>query len=175
MYEGKLVRLRASRVEDAETAAEWLNDLETARLLSVHAPQPRALDEVRARLQTPDKNHFAVETLDGRLIGTCSAFEIDARDRRCMIGWKIGARGMRGKGYGSDMIRVFLRYLFHERNLMRVDLGVFAFNESAVHLYEKLGFVREGTLRDDILSRGRYWDTYLYSMLRREYDALYGS
>ena len=87
----------------------------------------------------------------------------------------IGDPEMRGKGYGSDMIRVLLQYLFRERNMERVELTVFSYNKAGVHLYEKLGFVREGALRDHVYTMCRYHDEYVYAMLRREYEALYGA
>lgn len=175
MYEGDLVRLRALCAEDAERYVNWLNDIGTMRLSSSGAPRPRSLEEVREQCKRPDGNRFAVETLDGRLIGMCNAFEIEDRNRSCKVGWQIGDPTARGKGYGSDMIRVFLGYLFRERNMERVELGVFAFNASAARLYEKLGFVREGALRDQVLAAGRRWDMHMYGMLRREYEARYGA
>ena len=91
-----------------------------------------------------------------------------------MAGWFIGDPAMRGKGYGSDMILTFLKYLFEERNMDRVALTVNGYNAGAIRLYERLGFVREGVLRENVYTLGRFHDEYVYAMLRREYDALYG-
>jgi len=174
MYEGKRVRLRGFRAEDAEACARWLNDLETMQLVGGGAQEPRTAEESAAWMKRPGQNRFMVETLDGRLIGTCVFKDADERNRHCTLGWFIGEKDARGQGSGSDMIRVLLRYAFEERCMERVALTVYDYNHGAIRLYERLGFVREGTLRAHEYAMGRYWDVHCFSMLRREYDALYG-
>lgn len=172
MYEGKRVRLRGFRPEEAEVCAKWLNDLETMRLAGGGAQRPRTVEECWTWLNKPGQNRFAVETLDGRLIGMCVLKDADEQSRHCMLGWLIGEKDARGQGYGSDMIRVLLKYAFEERGMARVALDTFGYNEGAIRLYERLGFVREGVLRENVYAMGRYWDGYFYSMLRGEYDAI---
>ncbi len=175
MYEGKLVRLRGKREEDAASIANWFGDLETARLADGGAPFPKSQEEVLERIREHIVGEFAVETLDGVLLGDCGCYDVNEQSRNCQVGWMIGDPAMRGRGYGTDMIRVLLKYLFCERNMMRVMLTVNAYNEKGVKLYEKLGFVREGVLRDNTYTRGRYHDEYVYAMLRREYERVYGA
>ncbi|MBE2184633.1 MAG: GNAT family N-acetyltransferase, partial [Anaerolineae bacterium] len=62
-------------------------------------------------------------------------------------------------------------FCFHEINLHRVQLTVFSYNQRAMKLYERLGFVREGVWREAILRDGQAFDTLCYSMLAREYQA----
>lgn len=169
MYEGKLVRLRAPRDADAVTVVPWLNDLNTMRLLDGGAPVPKTVESERAWIREQGDRLFSVETCEGEFLGTCASFSENEQSRHCVVGWFIGDPALRGKGYGSDMIRVFLKYLFEERNMERVALTVNSYNEKAVRLYERLGFVREGILRDHVFTRGGFFDAYAYSMLRREY------
>ncbi len=58
--------------------------------------------------------------------------------------------------------------------LRRVQLTVFSYNERAIALYEKLGFRREGAFREFLQRDGKQYDMYLYGLLRREWEALYG-
>lgn len=174
MYEGRLVRLRAVRDADIEASIPWLNDLDTMRLLEGGAPVPRTLESERAWVREQGENLFAIETQGGQFLGTCCVFSVSAQSRNCMAGWFIGDPAMRGKGYGSDMILTFLKYLFEERNMERVALTVNGYNAGAIRLYGRLGFVREGVLRENVYTLGRFHDEYVYAMLRREYDALYG-
>ena len=81
---------------------------------------------------------------------------------------------MRGKGYGSDMIITLLKFLFRQRNMLRVGLEVFACNAEAVRLYERLGFVREAIYREHVFADGKYWDEYAYGILREEFEERYG-
>lgn len=175
MYEGVRVRLRAFRPEDAEICEKWLNDLDTMRLMGGGAQRPRTVEESWTWANQPGQSRFAVETREGRLIGMCTAKEFDEQSRSCMVGWLIGEKGARGQGYGTDMIRTLLGYTFGERRMERVALTVYAYNERAIRLYEKLGFEREGVLRAKEYTMGRYWDVYCYAMLKREYEVLYGA
>ena len=54
----------------------------------------------------------------------------------------------------------------------RIELGVYAFNPRAIHVYEKLGFKREGTLRDSICWDGTFHDMIVMSILEEEYRQL---
>ena len=177
MYEGKLVRLRALRAEDAETAVRWLNDLETVQQISGGMALPVSLDEEKKWIeehagQKSDRQYsFAVETLDGKYIGNCDYFDLNWHDRTCKVGWLIGPEG-RGKGYGTDMIRTLLGVCFDTLGMHKVSLDVMGFNDRAIRLYERIGFVREGVFREQLLARGRRWDEYRYGMLEREYRAL---
>lgn len=177
MYEGKLVRLREHRMDEVEILYRWMNDLETSRKLRGGGPRPYTLEQEQEWIRKnagvrDDENHFAVETLDGQLIGGCSYHQVDWRNRRCMVGWYIGDPGMRGKGYGTDMIKTLLNLCFTELNMRKVSLGVFEHNADAVRLYEKLGFVREGTFRKEIFTMDQWWDHYHYGMFREEWDAV---
>ncbi len=174
MYEGKSVRLRVHRPEDAKIFAAWVNDLETMRQ-TANFRLPISVNMEREWLEgaprEKDACHFAVETLSGKLIGSCSYREINWQSRNCTVGWFIGDRSMRGKGYGSDMIRALLSICFDELDLHKVTLAVFEHNARAIALYERLGFVREGALREQLYSMGRRWDEYIYGMLRSEWEA----
>jgi RimJ/RimL family protein N-acetyltransferase len=174
MYEGRLVRLREFRAEDAAECVTWLNDIDTATKLSGGAPMPQTLEAEREWLSRAGDRNFAVETRAGAFIGTCGFFDLSDQSRSCSVGWMIGDKTARGKGYGTEMIELLLQYLFVRRNLERVALKVFAYNEGAVRLYERMGFVREAIYREQAYSMGRYWDEYGYSMLKGEYLARYG-
>jgi RimJ/RimL family protein N-acetyltransferase len=74
-----------------------------------------------------------------------------------------------GKGYGREAMELILRFAFHELNLFRVQLYVFSYNTRAIGLYEKIGFVKEGILRQSLQRDGRRYDVYLYAILRDEW------
>ena len=177
MYSGKLTRLREMRAGDAPLFREWLSDPDTARRLYGGGPVPYTLGEEEDFVRRMGGHHagechFAVETLDGRLLGACSYTDADWVNRRCMLGWFIGEPAMRGRGYGSDLIHVLLKLCFEELDMHKVFLDVFGYNAEAIRLYERLGFVREGARRSAVYSMGRRWDELRYSMLQSEYAAL---
>ncbi len=179
MYEGKLVRLRALREEDAERSAAWLNDIKTAYQTRGGAPTPFSLASEKEWIADhagflENEHHFAIETLDGGYIGVCSYSEVNWQARNCTVGWFIGEPSMRNKGYGTDMIQTLLKICFCELDMHKVSLQVFSYNEAAVRLYERVGFVREAVFRERVFAMGKRWDEYKCGMLRSEYDARYG-
>ena len=62
-----------------------------------------------------------------------------------------------------------LAYAFEELGLHRVELEVFEFNQRARRVYERVGFVLEGTLRDALLFDGEWVDSHLMSVLEHEW------
>lgn len=75
----------------------------------------------------------------------------------------------RNRGLASFMINEALSYGFKNLNLNRIGLGVFDFNDSAIHCYTKAGFKLEGTLRESARVGDSYWDCHLMSILRKEW------
>jgi RimJ/RimL family protein N-acetyltransferase len=86
-----------------------------------------------------------------------------------MFGIFIGESDARGRGLGTDATALVLRHAFDTLNLNRVWLHVFEDNPGAIHVYEKLGFVREGVLREDNFRGGRYRDTVAMGILRADW------
>lgn len=177
MYEGKKVRLRALRREDAPFFVRWMNSYETQRNLGGQ-PHPLNLqDEERwidSAFTRDDEHPFAVETLDGQLLGSCNVHGIRWGNRCCQVGWAICDPSQRGKGYGRDMIETLLRYCFCELCMHKVELKVFDFNTGAQRLYESVGFLLEGCAREHEFIGGRWHDDCQYGMLDREYFERYG-
>ncbi|KAF2767843.1 acyl-CoA N-acyltransferase [Teratosphaeria nubilosa] len=78
------------------------------------------------------------------------------------------------QGYGSEAIRWALRWAFEYGNLNRVEISAFEWNEGALRLYERLGFVPEGMRRKALFHKGRYWDMVELGMLAEEWRARSG-
>ncbi len=81
----------------------------------------------------------------------------------------IGERDDWGKGYGTDAMRLMLRYAFCQLNLHRVSLSVFDYNPRAIRSYEKAGFVREGVSPQFVEREGKRYDMLYMGILRSEW------
>ena len=66
---------------------------------------------------------------------------------------------------------LLVRHAFETLNLNRVWLHVYEDNPRAVRVYEKVGFKKEGVLRQESFRHGRYWDTITMAVLREEWPA----
>ena len=71
--------------------------------------------------------------------------------------------------YGKESLQALLKWIFTVKNFHRAFLDCKTYNEVAIHLYESLGFKREGILREHILTNGVYEDLILFGMLKNEY------
>lgn len=78
-----------------------------------------------------------------------------------------------GHGYGTSATKLMLDYGFGILNLHRIELDVYSFNERAIHVYEKLGFKREGIKRDNWYYDHKYYSSVVMSILEDEYRELY--
>jgi RimJ/RimL family protein N-acetyltransferase len=108
---------------------------------------------------------------DGRAVGDIDLFHIDQRNRNADVGLGIWRAEDRGRGYGTDALRTMLRWGFRHLNLHRIELSVEPENLRAVHVYEKLGFVREGMRREHHYDDGTYRDELIMALLGREFES----
>lgn len=106
----------------------------------------------------------------GEVIGHVSLGRIDRVNESARIGKVlIGNQSARGKGIGQQLIKKVLNVAFGELHLHRVSLGVFDFNLPAIACYEKVGFVKEGLLRESRKFNDEYWNLWEMSILEHEW------
>lgn len=103
-------------------------------------------------------------------VGIIALTNIDDTNRstECII--DIGLKTVWGKGIGTSAVSLILNFAFNELNSHRIYLQVFSFNERAIKLYEKSGFVGEGIMRQTLYRFGKWHDTILMSILQNEYQ-----
>jgi RimJ/RimL family protein N-acetyltransferase len=171
-FEGELIRLRAREPEDEPLLYRWFNDPEVTEHLGVRYPlshgQEHEFVERSSRIGYGYAS-FGVETLaEGRLIGGTDLHQMSAEDRSAMLGIAIGDKAYWDGGYGTDTMRTVCRFGFETMNLHRIELEVYAPNERARHVYEKVGFRQEGIRRQARFQRGQYIDVVVMGLLAGE-------
>ena len=175
MYNGDLVKLRAYKEDDVERAVEFINDEEVKKLLDSNIPFPMTKwqeeEWVKSRkAETNFTYDFAIEDLDtGKYIGGCSINECNLKNRNCTIGIMIGDKNYWGKGYGSDALKVLIKFIFEEVNMDKIRLNVFSFNKRAISCYKKVGFKEEGLLKREIYRNGRYYDEVPMALFKEDW------
>jgi len=180
LFTGKLVRLEAKSAEaDSAIMASWTRDSEYGRLRDSSPAGPRSSVRLREWLSEDLKDNvfpFALRALDDdRLLGTV---DIEVNHWPHGEGWAgidIGPRHEWGRGYGTDAMRVMLRYAFTELNLHRVTLNAFEYNPRAMRSYAKVGFVSEGRRRQMLQRDGRRWDVIHMGILRNDWQRIVSS
>jgi RimJ/RimL family protein N-acetyltransferase len=172
---GTKVYLRPLEREDAPLLVRWINDPEVTETLNFYRPMNLRAEEefIDRALQSEHDLALGIALAEGdRLIGTTGLHQIDFRNRHAGFGISLGDKGEWGKGYGTETTRLLVRHCFETLNLHRVWLHVFQYNERGIRTYEKVGFKREGVLRQDRYKGGRYWDTWVMAILREEWEGL---
>lgn len=105
---------------------------------------------------------------DGALLGTCTLLHLDAPNRRAEVGYGLG-RPHWGHGYAGEALRTLVGFAFETLDLHRLEADVDPRNLASCRVLERLGFAREGLLRERWIVDGEVSDTALYGLLRREW------
>src|SRR4030095_10366569 len=177
IFTGKLVRLSAFDPEEmSKVFPRWNQNSEYIRLLNSSA---RRMQSSKAELKWMEKEaeeispagyYFSIRTLaEDKLIGEIGLDVINWSGRDAFVGLGIGETEYWSKGYGTDVMKVLLRFAFTEINLRRVTLTVFEYNPRAIRSYEKAGFRHEGRKRLALNRAGRRWDELYMGILREEW------
>ena len=171
---GKKVHLRPLEKEDARAIVPWFNDAEVLRTIDRYRPMSvQQEEEFLAKL--PDS---ATDLLlgiavagEGKLVGVTGLHKIDPKNRTAVFGIIVGAKTEWGKGYGTETTWLMAKHGFEALNLNRITLHVREFNDRGIRAYERVGYRREGLLRQDSFVEGKYHNTIVMGLLREEWDA----
>jgi RimJ/RimL family protein N-acetyltransferase len=105
---------------------------------------------------------------DEILIGYFRLSNYSKENKNIYIGADI-AKEYTGKGIAKKAYNLFIPFLFTEYNLNKISLEVLSTNQKAINLYDKLGFVKEGIKREEILKNNKWVDSIIMSILKSEY------
>ena len=175
-FTGNLVSFKPlDQEKDLPVWEVWDRDSEYKRQLDIVSAVQYSATMIKELLEEPNDETvlFVVHTLiDDKTIGFVELDGFNWAARCAWVGIGIGDPDYRGKGFGTDAMKVLLHYAFRGLNLNRVNLNVFEFNKRAIASYEKCGFKYEGTLREMIYKDDRRWDVIEMGILRSEWEVL---
>jgi RimJ/RimL family protein N-acetyltransferase len=165
--------LAAVAEEDLATVAPWWSNAEFARMASDDPVVPQRVDEVKEWFLSKDRWRITmgIRLNEGdELIGFLKIAVLSWPHRFAEIGVGIGEPAHWGQGYGEEAMRLGIDMAFRELNMHRLQLTVFSYNDRAIRMYERLGFTREGTLRESLRRDGVWYDTLLFGLLARDWE-----
>jgi RimJ/RimL family protein N-acetyltransferase len=110
---------------------------------------------------------------DGAFLGWCSLTGWNPDYRSASLGYCLSEAAW-GHGYATEAARALLQWAFDTLDLNRVQAETDTRNRASARVLEKLGFLREGTLREDCVVNGDVSDSWVYGLLRREWRASSG-
>jgi ribosomal-protein-alanine N-acetyltransferase len=175
LLRGEKVWLRPLEERDLPAYVAGINDTEVGGLAGYKAPMSLQqakgwLDHVNEKAKKGEGFFFAVcELGDDRFVGTTWLKEVDYWHGSSELAIFMD-RDHIGAGFGTDAQRVLLRFAFEAVGLNRVWLTVYASNPRAIRSYEKLGFRREGLMRQSWRGSRGLEDSVLMAILRDEWQ-----
>jgi RimJ/RimL family protein N-acetyltransferase len=181
MLFGERIRFRGLERDDLPSYVRWINDPAVTAGLGIIRPYSQAEEDIwfDEMLKRPDEQHVlnievrqvdeASAAISWKLIGGCAFAEIDWRNGAAEIGIQIGEKSYWDQGYGTEAVRLLVKYGFTTLNLKRIYLRVLETNKRAIRAYEKAGFVHEVRMRQAEFRNGKYIDMLMMSILRGEF------
>lgn len=171
---GEKVRLREFRESDLVGSLRVVGDDRVTRWLSFDSltaeQQSVRLTQAISRAASDPRTEYylAVTTFvdDAELVGFARLGLSGVRAAK--LGYAIAADQW-GRGYATDAARTILRFGFEDLGLHRVTAAIGPDNLASIAVVKRLGFRREGRLRDHVFTNGSWRDSELYSLLASEF------
>jgi ribosomal-protein-alanine N-acetyltransferase len=168
--------LRPMRPGDAAALLEIHGDAQVARYLS--RPRWTSIDEAHVRIaqdiaeiESGGSLRLGIErTDDGGLIGECTLFSFHEASRRAEIGYSMATKAW-GRGYMHEALSALLDLGFGALSLNRVEADIDPRNNASARSLERLGFMKEGHLRERWIVAGEVSDSWLYGLLASDWLA----
>ncbi|MCC7019056.1 MAG: GNAT family N-acetyltransferase [Ardenticatenales bacterium] len=104
------------------------------------------------------------------IFGTCTLFDFVAQSRRAELGYAM-ASAMWGHGYMQEALRALVAFGFDELDLNRIEADIDPRNAASARSLARLGFVKEGHLRERWIVEGEVSDSDMYGLLRSDWLA----
>ena len=166
--------LRPHTTASYERLHVWTNDHEIQALsadrFSSNTPADTQARLARWMRAQDDIIHLAIhlEATDA-MVGFLHVALIEPEHQRCRIGIVVGEKSLWGRGLGTEALAGAVEYCFTDLGMNRIGAEAYATNPASARMLEKVGFVREGVLRESIMKDGGFVDEYQYGLLRREW------
>ena len=171
---GKRVILRPYELDDAQIILDSTNEPIGRWLTGTH--NTFTLEQIQRyienALKADDRAGFIILDAETKeRVGEIVLMQIDDDNRNAVL--RIALFGVEkfSKGYGSEALRLVVAHGFDAYKLHRIGLDVFAYNDRAIHVYEKAGFRREGVQRDALFYDGAFHDSIMMAVLEDEWRA----
>jgi RimJ/RimL family protein N-acetyltransferase len=179
LFEGQDIRLGPIDYEkDPEVESKWTHNAEFMRLYEFEPARPMSVAVVKKEYEKLEKRVEEQKRLypfmiraktDDRLIGKAMIQNIEWTNGNCGVRLGIGSVDDRRKGYGTQALKMLLRFAFAELNLFRATAYIAEYNEGAIALVKKFAFTEEVRRRQSLERDGRRWDMLVFGLLKDEW------
>ncbi|MCH4830701.1 GNAT family N-acetyltransferase [Flavobacterium columnare] len=128
------------------------------------------IDTINNKIKENEEINWAItEKPNDKLIGFLGHYRIQRENYRSEIGYMILPE-YRGKGIITEATKLILEYGFSQMGLHSIEAVIDPKNQASARVLEKLGFIKEGHLRENEYFEGKFWDSVIYSILKSEFN-----
>lgn len=166
------ITLRAIEQDDMQLLKDLINDPEIETMVvgwSFPVSTNQQINWIN-NLSVDNRNvRYIVDVQEIGAVGLVSLTDIDFKNQTATINIKLRKENnIRQQGTGYKAISMLIDYGFNQLNLNCLVVNILSYNIASQKLFEKCGFVLEGTLRNRVFKNGTYQDLLSYSLLRSE-------
>jgi RimJ/RimL family protein N-acetyltransferase len=153
----------------------WINDFPLTRTISTD-PLPRTEESheswYRSITSSGRRVSFALyDMADLAPVGMVGLFDLDYRNSCCELGVTISDATRRGRGLGTEAVRLITDYAIHGLEMHNVQLATLEFNVAGIQAYRRAGFTEYGRRRQAWLHNGRRWDVIYMDVVASEWKS----
>jgi ribosomal-protein-alanine N-acetyltransferase len=171
VIQGKLVRLRPPKPEDAPLMISWFEDLEVTRFMLIRFPPSiEAEKEWLERMAKSQDDVVWVVEHGGKAVGTTAIHLIDWKNGFGTTGTVIGDKAVWGKGLGRELMQLRTRYAFTQLPLRKLKSAYFDGNEASGRAQAAAGYREVGRYKAERFIDGRWVDEIITEVLRDDWE-----
>jgi len=165
LIEGQRLRLRRAELADVDYIFELQYKPENSKFI---VPHDRNFQTAVALSDGSEKMSVIIEEIEtAQPVGYFLLSGLDTHE----VEWRHVIVDKKGVGYGRESFRLLMKWTFEVKKYHRAWLDCKDYNTVALNLYESSGLVREGLMRETLLTNGVYENLVVLGILDREYFA----
>lgn len=164
------VAIRKFREEDIQNKIKWINDENNNEFLHYDLPleYQKTLDWFRKNKDRTDRLDCVIE-YQGIPVGIIGLLSIDSKNKKAEYYITLGEKEYKGKGIAYKASIELLKYAFENLDLNKIYLYTEVDNIIAQGLFNKIGFVKEGILKEDLIINEKKKDRYIYATFKNDW------
>ena len=171
---GDGVQLRSLTTADVRDLHAIFSDADVIRFMSISQLTSEAstlnfLTQIHDGFREGTLYQWGIQ-LEQRIVGTCTLADIDRTNRRAEIGFAL-AREFWGQGLIRRALPCVIQFAFERLDLRRIEADADPRNAASIRVLERLGFQREGLLRERYIQLGEVQDAMIFGLLRRDWSS----
>ena len=170
---GKRLCLRGPTDADTDDLFALFSDPEVMRYWSRAPMRERGeaeglIGEILGAFERRELINWVVAGHDDRVVGTCTLFRFDPRHRRAEVGYALRSDQW-GRGYAAEAVALVIDWALQALDLHRIEADIDPRNDGSRRLLERLGFRREGLLRERFFDGDAAGDSEFFGLLAQEW------